>query len=196
MKNIDDRYLTVGLQEGGIKRPLFERKLYEHFFYLIKQGAWKYGLHEDVCASVYSDTIINVIQNVVSGSFQEKSSLKTYIYRIFMNKCVDEMRKNATKKGAVNNRTKEIDSLILNLPDKAAGIVQQMIDKSDKLLLMQKVEELGEKCRKLLLLYEDGYNDNEIAQQMEYNTAEVVKTTRLRCLEKLREKVFPKKQND
>ncbi|WP_158858277.1 RNA polymerase sigma factor [Lunatibacter salilacus] len=196
MKNIDDTYILSGLLEGGIKRPLFERKLYEHFFYLIKQGAWKYGLDEDVCASVYSDTVINVIENVVTGRYHAKSSLKTYAYRIFMNKCVDEMRKNSTNKGKVNNKTKEIDSLILNLPDKAAGIVQQMIDKSDKLLLMQKVEELGEKCRKLLLLFEDGYNDKEIAQQMEYNSAEVVKTTRLRCLEKLREKVFSKKQND
>jgi hypothetical protein len=41
------------------------------------------------------------------------------------------------------------------------------------------------------LLFEDGYSDKEIAVQMEYNTPEVVKTTRLRCLEKLREKMIP-----
>src|SRR5690606_9517805 len=171
MKKIDETSLILGLQEGGIKRPLFERKLYEYFFYLIKQGAWKYGLSEDVCASAYSDTVINVIENVVAGRFQAKSSLKTYTYKIFMNKCVDEMRKNATNKGKVNNRNKEIDSLIINLPDKARNIVQQMIDKSNQLLLIQKVNELGGKCRELLLLFEDGYSDKEIAQQMNYNSA-------------------------
>lgn len=196
MKKIDETSLILGLQEGGTKRRFFERKLYEHFFYLIKRGVWKYGLSEDVCASAYSDTIIIVIEHIVARRFEARSSLKSYTYQIFMNKCVDEMRKNTTNKGRVNYRNKEIDSLIINLPDQARNVVQQMIDKGNQLLLMQKVKELGEKCRELLLLYEDGYNDKEIAQQMQYNSAEVVKTTRLRCLEKLREKVFTKKQND
>jgi DNA-binding NarL/FixJ family response regulator len=38
-------------------------------------------------------------------------------------------------------------------------------------------------------MFEDGLTDKEIAQELSYNNAAVVKTTRLRCLEKLREKV-------
>lgn len=190
---LDENNIISGLQEGGTQRRLFERKLYEHFFYLIKQGVWKYGLSEDICASAYSDTIISLIENIVSRRFEGKSSLKSYTYQIFMNKCVDEMRKKTTNKGRISYEAKEIDSFITNLPDGARDIVQQMIDRSDQSLLMQKLKELGEKCRELLLLFEDGYSDNEIAHQMQYNSAQVVKTTRLRCLEKLREKVSTKK---
>jgi len=49
------------------------------------------------------------------------------------------------------------------------------------------MKELGENCREMLALFADGYSDKEIAVTMEYKTAEVVKTSRLRCLEKLRQ---------
>lgn len=192
---IDEKALISGLQEGGTQRRLFERKLYEHFFYLIKQGVWDYGLSEDTCASAYSDTVISAIENIVQHQFAGRSSLKSYIHQIFMNKCVDEMRKNTTNKNRINNEMIGFDLFITNLPDQARTIVQEIIDESDYFLLMQKIKELGEKCRELLLLFEDGYSDQEIAEQMQYNSAQVVKTTRLRCIEKLREKVLPKKSN-
>ena len=49
------------------------------------------------------------------------------------------------------------------------------------------VGKLGEKCRELLLLFEDGFSDKDIAEKMDYNSPAVVKTTRLRCIERLRE---------
>ena len=47
--------------------------------------------------------------------------------------------------------------------------------------------ELGDNCKKLLAMFADGYSDKEIAVSMEYKTADVVKTSRLRCLDKLRQ---------
>jgi RNA polymerase sigma factor (sigma-70 family) len=181
--------LIDGLRAGGVLRRVSEKELYEHFFYFVIQGVRKYRLSEEECASAYSDTIINVIEGVISQRFEGRSSLKTYAYQIFMNKCVDLVRKNTTHKRMVHD-TLQLDPLVMTLPDKARTIVQQLMEKSDKGLLMQKLKELGDKCRELLLLFEDGYNDREIALQMDYQSPEVVKTTRLRCLGKLREKVL------
>ena len=44
-------------------------------------------------------------------------------------------------------------------------------------------------------MFADGYNDKEIATAMEYKTADVVKTSRLRCLDKLRQLYINKKDN-
>jgi RNA polymerase sigma factor (sigma-70 family) len=180
--------LIAGLQSGGVQRRQMEKKLYEHFFYLTRLASRNYNLHAEDCASAYSDAIISIIENIVSGRFEGRSSLKTYTYQIFMNKCVDAVRKKTTNKSTVYN-TEMIDSMIFNLPDKARNVVQQLIEKSNRSLLSQKLQELGEKCRQLLMLFEDGYSDKEIAEQMQYNSANVVKTSRLRCLEKLREKI-------
>ena len=72
------------------------------------------------------------------------------------------------------------------LGDEAKNILQELIEKNDQNLLRTRLNELGGKCRELLMYFADGFKDKEIASFMAYKAAEVVKTTRLRCLEKLR----------
>jgi RNA polymerase sigma-70 factor (ECF subfamily) len=179
--------LIEGLKSEGSQRRLTEKKLFEHFFYLTRLAQKKYDLGKEDCASIYSDTIIAVIQNVVSGKFEGRSSLKTYTYQILMNKSVDVIRKNTTNKTVYDSDV--VDTMTASLPDKARNVVQQLIEKGNQSTLAAQIRELGEKCGQLLLLFEDGYSDKEIAIEMAYNSADVVKTSRLRCLEKLREKV-------
>jgi RNA polymerase sigma factor (sigma-70 family) len=189
----EDDLVLEGLKAGGSRRMLSERRLYERYFYLIRQGILKYSISEEDAASAYSDAVISVIDNVLTGRFESRSSLKSYIYQIFMNKCVDAVRKKTTNKNAVH-KTTGISDFLFALPDKAQGIIQQITEKHQRTTLLQKLEELGEKCRQLLLLFEDGYTDREIAEVMAYNSSDVVKTSRLRCLEKLKEKVFHRNQ--
>jgi RNA polymerase sigma-70 factor (ECF subfamily) len=82
-----------------------------------------------------------------------------------------------------------MDSLVFVLPYLARKAVQQILMKEELQYLMEKLIALGEKCRQVLLFFEDGYSDRDIAGFMEYNSADVVKTSRLRCLERLRKKV-------
>jgi RNA polymerase sigma factor, sigma-70 family len=185
-----ENLLIAQLQEGGSARTRAEKILYGRYTYLIRLGERQYRLDPELSASVYSDTIISLIQNIVSNRFQSRSSLKSYVHQIFMNKCVDEVRKKTTKKRAVNHNTREIDDLVNVLPDGARNAVQKLIDESVQNILYNLVNELGEKCRQLLMLFEDGYEDKEIAVQMNYNSADVVKTSRLRCMEKLRARFF------
>ena len=182
--------MMTDLQKGGAPRRLAEKNLYERFMYLIQHGMRNYRLAEDDSASAYSDTILSVIDNVVRGRFEGRSSLKSYTFQIFMNKCVDSVRKKTTNRYTLYDND-VIEHLTRTLPDKARNIVQQLIEANEQTALLESIKALGEKCRQLLLLFEDGYSDKEIAVQMEYNTPEVVKTTRLRCLEKLRERMIP-----
>ncbi|CAM3953772.1 RNA polymerase sigma-70 factor, ECF subfamily [Pedobacter westerhofensis] len=182
---IPDFNIIEGLKNGGPQRPAFERTLYQTFFYFIKQGVFKYGIDEEYAASCYSDTIISVIHNIVEGKFEGRSALKSYCYQIFSNKCVDHLRKETTNKRQVYQTT-SIDSLVFELPDGARNVVQQIIAKEQWAGITQKLQELGDKCREILLYFEDGYSDKDIAGFMLYNSADVVKTSRLRCLEKLR----------
>ena len=183
-----DMAILEGLKAGGTQRRIFERDLYKTFFYFIHQGVKKYGIAEEDAASAYSDAIISIIDNIVKGNFEGRSALKSYCYKIFSNKCVDLLRKDTTNKRKVN-QAMPIDSLLYELPDQARTVVQQILLKEQRQHLMQKLIELGDKCRQVLLFFEDGYSDKEIAGFMEYNSADVVKTSRLRCLERLKKSV-------
>jgi RNA polymerase sigma factor (sigma-70 family) len=183
-----DNSILQGLKSGGATRREFEKKLYISFFYLIKEAEKKYGIEQEDAASAYSDTILVIIQNIISEKFEGRSSLKTYIYQIFSNKCVDLLRKRTTNKGKLEN-TMPYDSLAYELPDEARNVIQKLIDADERQHMAKMLDETGQKCKELLLLFEEGYTDKEIAGQMKYQSADVVKTTRLRCLEKLRLKL-------
>lgn len=184
----DENAIIRGIQSGGRERTVYERNLYAHFLYFVRQGMLKYKLPEEDCASAYSDTIITVISAIASGTFEGRSSLKSYAFQIFMNKCVDLVRKETTKKNKVH-QTSSLGSLVMELPDRARNAVQQLIIKNERSFIWQKLEEIGEKCKQMLLLFEDNYSDKEIAALMNYSSADVVKTSRLRCIEKLKEKI-------
>jgi len=77
--------------------------------------------------------------------------------------------------------------MLFQLSDPAKSVIQQLSERTDWELMKQKLNETGENCRQMLLQWAEGSSDKEIADTMGYKTADVVKTSRLRCLEKLRQ---------
>ncbi len=177
----------AGIRSGGTQRRLFENKLYEKYDYLIADGVRKHRLTEDDCASAYSDSVLTLFEHITTGRFEGRSELKTYLYQIFSNKCVDAIRKKTTNRSSVHDAL-SLDDTLLQLPDEARSAVQRLIAQSDVDALHRHLRSIGDKCRAMILAWGEGYSDDEIAQTMGYNTAAVAKTSRLRCIEKLRER--------
>jgi RNA polymerase sigma-70 factor (ECF subfamily) len=183
--NEQDIEITSGLQLDGIARRYAEDRLFNKYSYFIREGIKKYSLSEEQSFDAYADAVLSAIETINKGAFESRSSLKTYLFKIFQNKCVDIIRKKTTNKMSVHN-TALINDMMMELSDQAKSVVQRLIDQADFAELKQKVELLGEKCKQLLTLFSEGYSDKEIAGVTEYKTGEVVKTSRIRCLEKLR----------
>ena len=184
--NYTDHEIIQSLQQNGAARRKGEEQLFGTYSYFIREGMRKYSMTEDEAFDAYSDTILSAIDKITSGSFEGRSSMKTYIYQIFHNKCVDLLRKKTTHKSSVH-QTVSISDMLYHISDAAKSIIQVLIDKNDLDLLKQKMNELGDNCRQLLSLSAEGNSDKEIATFLGYKTADVVKTSRLRCLEKLRQ---------
>jgi RNA polymerase sigma-70 factor (ECF subfamily) len=182
--SIDDQIIENLRQEGASKRKS-EEQLFTTYFYFIREGMNKYSLSEDEAFDAYSDTVLSAIDDLKSGSFERRSTLKTWLYQIFFNKCVDLLRKKSTNKNSVH-QTASITAVLFQLSDSSRSVIQRLADRADWDMLREKVNELGENCKKLLMLAADGYSDKEITGMTEYKTADVVKTSRLRCLERLR----------
>jgi RNA polymerase sigma factor (sigma-70 family) len=181
-----DQEILNNLVMGDAGRKKGEDMLFHTYMYFIREGVKKFRITEEESFDAYSETILSALEKIREGSFRGHSSLKTFLFRIFQNKCVDFIRKKTTKKYSVH-QTLSIADLSLQLSDAAKSAIQHMIDRTDFDLLRQRLHELGEKCMQLLLLSAEGYTDKVIARELEYKTADVVKTSRLRCLEKLRQ---------
>jgi RNA polymerase sigma-70 factor (ECF subfamily) len=181
----DEELIENLRHESSLKRK-GEEQLFTGYNYFIREGMQKHALSEDEAFDAYADTILSAIEKIRNGSFEGRSSVKTWLYQIFHNKCVDLLRKKTTNKHSVHQTT-TINDWLLQLSDTGKSIIQKLIDQTDWDLLKQKLNELGDTCKRLLTFSAEGYSDKEIGELMEYKTADVVKTSRLRCLEKLRQ---------
>ena len=181
----DEREIIDSIAQNGVERKKGEERLFNRYAYFIKEAVYKYSVSEEDGFDLYSDTILSAIEKIANGSFQGRSSLKTWLYSIFHNKYVDLLRKKTTNKNSVHN-TLSISDLLLQVSDQSKTIVQRLVDKTDWEILRDRLVQVGENCRQMLMLWADGYSDKDIAGLMEYKTSDVVKTSRLRCLEKLK----------
>lgn len=181
---MNDYQVVEGLLYESDKRR-YEDELYLRYNYFIREGCTRYKLTEDESFSAYSDAVIAVLQSICSKKFEGRSSLKTYLYQVFSNKCVDHVRHNMADKSAAN-RAATFESLAFSLPDEVQGVVEKMMDQFNRNMVATHVNATGEKCMNILQLFEEGFSDKDIAEQLNYQTAAVAKTSRLRCLDKLR----------
>lgn len=181
-----DQSIITGLLQTGNESRKAEEQFFTTYQYFIREGMHKYSMQEDDAFDAYADSVLAAIQKIRDGLFEGRSSLKTWLYQIFHNKCVDLLRKKTTNKNSVH-QTAAIPDTLYQLSDASKNIIQQLMERSDAELLKKKLEELGDKCRELLLFSADGFSDKQLAAQLLYKSADVVKTTRLRCLQKLRQ---------
>lgn len=183
--SLNDEDLVSNLQQNSSLKRKAAEEIFNRHAWFIKDGINKYSLSEDEAFDAYSDSILQAINSITKGLFEKRAALKTYLYRIFCNKCVDLIRKKTTNKGSIH-QTLPVSDLLSMISDSAKTIIQQLIQKTDVEILRSKMNEIGENCKQLLAMFADDFTDREIAEIMKYKTADVVKTSRLRCLEKLR----------
>ena len=181
----NDDEMIRDIKEDRVAKRQAENQLFNKYAYFIKEGMYKYSLEEEDAFTAYSDTILQSLDNITGSLFENRSSLKTYLYKIFNNKCVDLIRKKTTNKRSIY-QTAPISEMMSMISDQAKNVIQQLIEKNDFDLLRERLNEIGDNCKKMLLFFADAYNDKEIAVFMEYKSADVVKTSRLRCLDRLR----------
>jgi len=180
-----DQEIIEQLRLSGIDKRRSEEELFNRFSYFVREGMTKHALSEDESFNAYSDTVLAALENIRNSHFEARASLKTYLYQIFHNKCVDLLRKKTTNKNSVH-LSETISDRLMHLSDSTRSAVQKLIDQADWSRLREKLNELEEKCRQLLMFWGENYSDKEIASFLQYKTADVVKTSRLRCLDKLR----------
>ena len=69
--------------------------------------------------------------------------MKTYLFKIFLNKCVDLIRKKTTNKSSVH-KTIVLPDILAQVADSAKNVLQLMMDQTDLDIVRQKLNELSE----------------------------------------------------
>ena len=175
-----DQQIVEGILAGESQKQRITSYLYKQYVGYVIKGKRKYRISEEDAREAYADAIVGLCRQVERGVYRGDSKVSTYLFGAFSNRCVDKLRKLSS------NKVDWVDE-IPSMPEKARGILHEIISKEEVERLSQFMNKLGEKCRQVLLDSEyHGYSVDEIAQRMGLKNGPTVSSMKYRCMEKLR----------
>ena len=147
-------------------------KLYNQYSILVYNLALNYLQNIEDAEEITQDVFIQINNSI--SKFQEKSSLKTWIYRITINKCLDFIKhKNSQKRFFIFGKKSQNEFEIENFSNfEHPGILLENKEKSK--LLFEIINELGENQKTAFLLSKiDGLSNSEISEIMKLSISSV-----------------------
>jgi RNA polymerase sigma-70 factor (ECF subfamily) len=181
-----DLEIIEGLKAGGV---LFEKsalELYRKCQNFINDAAKKHPLlSEENLQDAYIDSVDAMIRKVLSDQFKrEVGKLSTFLYQIFSNKCIDQLRRITNHK---NEWQRNLDSITEDLPMKSQDFLQSIMDKDEMCEAVDAMGKLGSNCKNLILDFDYwGFKPDEVAERRGYKTAKSASQAKYKCMEELR----------
>ena len=184
------REIIEEVLKGGVARERITQRVFEQYKGFIFAIANKLSVPYDIAADAYIEAISELIIKIQSGKFIPKfsKSCSTFIYTVCYNKCVDYIRREQNRPDY--EYINDSDN-----PDK-----YELPSKKEHVRLRDILEiygdRLGDRGRKVLELYMQGYTAKEIATKLGYKNANSVAFTKSKYLRDLRELVKRDMKND
>ena len=136
-------------------RQAFERYYKEHykFFYL---AAWKYLGDAGPAEEAVNDVFVRLWQD--AGKLEIRSSLRSYLYRSVVNRCLNEIDKNKRDRRDQREAVRHMDNVVE---------WKEMEDNELKVRLYQAIDGLPEQCRRVFGMSRfEGLKQQEIADRL------------------------------
>ncbi len=166
--------------------------LYKNYNALVYNVALHYLQNIEDAEEITQDVFVQLHESL--SKFKEKSSLKTWIYRITINKCLDFIKhKNSKKRFFVFGKKSQNEFEILNTSNfEHPGILLE--NKENAVILFKVINELNENQKTAFILSKiDGLSNPEVAEIMQISIS-AVESLVFRAKSTLREKLLNKFQ--
>jgi len=150
---------------------LFE-KLYREYRILVFNVALHYLQNTEDAEEITQDVFVKI--NLALPDFNNKSTYKTWIYRIAINQCLDYIKqKNSQKRFFIFGKKSQNEQEYLNSSTfEHPGILME--NKEDAAILFQAINTLTENQKTAFLLSKlDGLSNPEIAEIMQLSISSV-----------------------
>lgn len=176
MNRNSDQEIINFIQQGNTNclKELYSRYKKEWLVWAFKH----FKVNEAIAEDIFQESVITFYMNVKSGKLDElTSTIKTYLFSIGKRKLLNVLR---SKKPEYFDED-QFDSFSEDLLDPFEITEEQK-------MLSQAINQLGMPCSELLkLFYYANYSSESIANHMGYKNETVVRSQKIRCLQKLRE---------
>ena len=184
-KDFPQEEFIDAVRQGGVAMERATGALIKYFRGYPLKFMKKFGLKKEDVLDIYTDSIMVVITYIRLGKFDESNTVSTYLYCVTHNKCVDLIRKKRNRKGLEFLEIPEAP-----IPDRSRGLLHELLISEAFHSVMDLLDSFKGKCKELILKWGFwGYSMSEIAESLDYKSADVVRTKKLRCLKRLRDDI-------
>lgn len=138
-----------------------------------------YGGSEQDADDIFQETVVAFIDIVRKDKYRMEASIRTFLASIARNYWFNELK----KRGRSDHRDRQFEA---GRDQSEADVGQHMAELERKRQLRQLVEQLGDACRKVLLLfYYENMSMKEIVNHLPYENEQVVRNKKYKCLQQL-----------
>ncbi len=165
IKRSDDRALSI---------------IYKKHYSMVQYFVTRNSGREEDAQDIFQIGVVVLYEKIKAGDFNEKSSVKTYLYSICRNQWLKQVRNKPS---------------FISIIETEHGIPIEITDEQGDLTIAQNVltkqlAKLDERCRKILVsYYYEQLSMDDIAHSMGYTNADNAKTQKYRCIQRLKEMV-------
>ena len=157
------------------------RQVYRRYRPLIARFVQQNNGRNDDTDDLLQEAIITLYENLLRPDFTLTCQLGTYLYSICRNRWLAQLR--------TRQRIVDVADYVPDLPDNSPTEADELPDDGQ---LRQAVNELGDPCRPILMgYYFDRLSLEQLASQLHYASANVVKQQKFRCIERLKKRFLP-----
>lgn len=177
--------ILLELQKGGRKAMEIMSHICQDA--VLSQSVVKWVLNtggsKEDAKDLLQESLMIFLENIEKGSFQQNSSIRTYILGIVKNLNLKRLRKHKNPPVALPKSDVLIDESANSLSNMMLTEKEEQINRSCQLLM----ESLSERCRQALQLYHFAkYSMKEVAEEMGFGNVQSAKNHVKRCRDRMR----------
>lgn len=155
------------------------RFIYQQYARAASSFILYHGGSEQDADDIFQETVVAFIDVVKKGKYRMESSIKTFLTSIARNYWFNELK----KRDRSGLRDKKFEQ---GRDQDEADVSEHIVEMERKRQLRGLVDQLGESCRKVLLLfYYENMSMKEIVDHLPYDNEQVVRNKKYKCLQQL-----------
>ena len=184
-RKFSDEELINSLQQERNSNDAI-RFMYDHYFESLSRFVMNNQGSLQDAEDIFQELVINFIALVKLNKFRGESSIKTFLFSLNRFSWLNELKRRGRASARELNFEKGMDTV-----EKDFSYVALQKESTQQVYAL--MDELGETCKKILLMfYYEDLSMKEMLQQLNYENEQIVRNKKYKCLKQLEKMISDK----
>ena len=182
IKTFSDAELVAAIRSGK-KTDDAIKAIYRDYFEILNWYVMNNSGSRQDAEDIFQEVVVSFIDMVQKDKFRGESSIKTFLYSLNRFTWLNELK----RRGRALAREEKYEK---NMEKTEMDVSHFIVGREAKNQVIQLVGQLGETCRKILLMfYYENLSISEILVNLHYENEQVVRNKKYKCLKQLEQMI-------